>query len=213
MRTRSAWSRRIIACASSRQDNVMCGKTHNCRVANATALFAKTRETLLQAQDRLGPVLGRRSTCLRSIEAGSWGSPRRALSLRSRQSPRTSRRPCSEPGAGRASRALLTSVGSKRVIAFYEPGGGHCSINVVVWDRADESGRFGGARSRQPEPSPDGSHRQRREQVDQPSVRRLMPRRLRSSIPASSLQLELPNKPAFNRDLRTCHYSGKSPSG
>jgi hypothetical protein len=35
---------------------------------------------------------------------------------------------------------ILTSVGSKRVIAFYEPGGGHCSINVVVWDRADESG-------------------------------------------------------------------------
>jgi hypothetical protein len=35
---------------------------------------------------------------------------------------------------------ILTSVGNKRVIAFYEPGGGHCSINVVVWDRADESG-------------------------------------------------------------------------
>ena len=35
---------------------------------------------------------------------------------------------------------ILTSVGSKRVIAFYEPAGGHCSINVVVWDRADESG-------------------------------------------------------------------------
>src|SRR6476619_6591996 len=83
MRTRSARSRRIIVCASSRQDHVMCGKTHNCRVANATALFAQTRETLLQAQDRLGPVPGRRSTCLRSIEAGSWGSPRRALSLRS----------------------------------------------------------------------------------------------------------------------------------
>lgn len=35
---------------------------------------------------------------------------------------------------------ILSSVGSKRVIAFYEPAGGHCSINVVVWDRADESG-------------------------------------------------------------------------
>ena len=26
---------------------------------------------------------------------------------------------------------ILTTVGSKRVIAFYEPGGGHCGINVV----------------------------------------------------------------------------------
>jgi hypothetical protein len=35
---------------------------------------------------------------------------------------------------------ILTTVGSKRVIAFYEPGGGHCTINVVVWDRSDDSG-------------------------------------------------------------------------
>jgi hypothetical protein len=35
---------------------------------------------------------------------------------------------------------ILTTVGSKRVIAFYTPGGGNCGINVVVWDRADEAG-------------------------------------------------------------------------
>ena len=35
---------------------------------------------------------------------------------------------------------ILTTVGSKRVIAFYVPGNGHCGINVVVWDRADASG-------------------------------------------------------------------------
>jgi hypothetical protein len=35
---------------------------------------------------------------------------------------------------------ILTTVGSKRVIAFYVPGNGHCGINVVVWDRADKSG-------------------------------------------------------------------------
>jgi hypothetical protein len=35
---------------------------------------------------------------------------------------------------------ILTTVGSKRVIAFYVPGGGHCSISVVVWDRNDASG-------------------------------------------------------------------------
>ena len=35
---------------------------------------------------------------------------------------------------------ILTTVGSKRVIAFYLPGNGHCGINVVVWDRNDASG-------------------------------------------------------------------------
>ena len=35
---------------------------------------------------------------------------------------------------------ILTTVGSKRVIAFYVPGNGHCGINVVVWDRSDASG-------------------------------------------------------------------------
>ena len=35
---------------------------------------------------------------------------------------------------------ILTTVGSKRVIAFYVPGNGHCGINVVVWERSDASG-------------------------------------------------------------------------
>jgi hypothetical protein len=35
---------------------------------------------------------------------------------------------------------ILTTVGSKRVIAFYVPGNGNCGINVVVWDRNDASG-------------------------------------------------------------------------
>jgi hypothetical protein len=30
--------------------------------------------------------------------------------------------------------AMLTAVGSKRVIAFYEPNGGHCAVSAVVWE-------------------------------------------------------------------------------
>ena len=30
--------------------------------------------------------------------------------------------------------AMLTAVGSKRVIAFYQPNGGHCAVNAVVWE-------------------------------------------------------------------------------
>jgi hypothetical protein len=32
---------------------------------------------------------------------------------------------------------ILTTVGNKRVIAFYVQNGGHCAVNAVVWDRSD----------------------------------------------------------------------------
>lgn len=35
---------------------------------------------------------------------------------------------------------ILTTVGSKRVIAFYEANGRDCGMHIVVWDRADVSG-------------------------------------------------------------------------
>jgi hypothetical protein len=35
---------------------------------------------------------------------------------------------------------ILTTVGSKRVIAFYVADGGHCSMTIAVWDLTDSSG-------------------------------------------------------------------------
>ena len=32
---------------------------------------------------------------------------------------------------------ILTTVGSKRVIAFYAPDNGRCTFDAVVWDKAD----------------------------------------------------------------------------
>jgi hypothetical protein len=32
---------------------------------------------------------------------------------------------------------ILSPVGSKRIIAFYTPDGGHCDLHVVVWNTAD----------------------------------------------------------------------------
>jgi len=32
---------------------------------------------------------------------------------------------------------ILTTVGSKRVIAFYTPDGGNCGIHLTVWDPKD----------------------------------------------------------------------------
>jgi hypothetical protein len=36
--------------------------------------------------------------------------------------------------------AIFTSVGNKRFIAFYEPDGANCGLNVVMWNSADDSG-------------------------------------------------------------------------
>jgi hypothetical protein len=35
---------------------------------------------------------------------------------------------------------IMTTFGSKGIIAFYVPDGRQCGLNVVVWNRADESG-------------------------------------------------------------------------
>ena len=37
-------------------------------------------------------------------------------------------------GPVKAHEGLLASVGSMRVIAFFEPGSGRCAVNAVVWD-------------------------------------------------------------------------------
>ena len=32
---------------------------------------------------------------------------------------------------------ILTTIGTKRVIAFYEPDSGHCAFHAVVWNTTD----------------------------------------------------------------------------
>jgi hypothetical protein len=38
---------------------------------------------------------------------------------------------------------IMTTVGSKGVIAFYEPDGAHCGLYAVVYSLSDESGASG----------------------------------------------------------------------
>ena len=35
---------------------------------------------------------------------------------------------------------IITEVGRKTVLAFYEADGSHCGMHIVMWDRGDESG-------------------------------------------------------------------------
>ena len=44
------------------------------------------------------------------------------------------------PGPVGPNEPILTTIGSKRVIAFYEANGSGCGMHIVVWDRTDVSG-------------------------------------------------------------------------
>ena len=58
---------------------------------------------------------------------------------------------------------ILTTVGSKRIIAFYELDKGHCALNVVIFEKTDaDTGMTTAARVRVSLPTPDGSYRQHR---------------------------------------------------
>ena len=44
------------------------------------------------------------------------------------------------PGPVGPNEPILTTIGSKRVIAFYEANGSGCGMHIVVWDLNDASG-------------------------------------------------------------------------
>jgi hypothetical protein len=111
-------------------------------VPNATALIEDVSENLHQAQDGLGPVLGRRFKMYpltRSLFLGFAAAGALALSV-ARDPPARADELAQNLGPVGPNEPILTTVGNKRVIAFYVPGSGHCAINVVVWDRTDASG-------------------------------------------------------------------------
>ena len=66
---------------------------------------------------------------------------------------------------------ILTWVGSKRVIAFYQPDNGDCAVHVVVWDPTDVNAEVNGGLSGYLKPPADGTYRHRREQVALSPVR------------------------------------------
>ena len=76
----------------------------------------------------------------RSRFMGFAAAGARALALTVASSPGSADELAQNLGPVGPNEPILTTVGSKRVIAFYLPGNGHCGINVVVWDRSDATG-------------------------------------------------------------------------
>jgi hypothetical protein len=110
-----------------------------CGVAKVTAHFVDMSENLPQAQDGLGPMPGRRFT-MQPLSRSLGFAALSALALTVTGSPGYADDLAENLGPVGPNEPILTTVGSKRVIAFYVPGNGHCGINVVVWDRSDASG-------------------------------------------------------------------------
>jgi hypothetical protein len=99
-------------------------------------------EYLDQVQDGLGPVLRRRFTMYALTHFLSFAAAG-ALALTVASIPTRADELAQNLGPVGAHEPILTTVGGKRVIAFYEPGGGNCDLHVVVWNQDDASGDSG----------------------------------------------------------------------
>ena len=108
-------------------------------MAITTPSFGEMAETLLKLRMNLSPPQGDPSC---SLSAGYRFGLRWAVSSFSEGTvfPCVARSPSRIWGRSVLTRAIPTSVGNKRFIAFYEPDGGNCDLNVVMWDSADDSG-------------------------------------------------------------------------
>jgi len=63
-----------------------------------------------------------------------------AFALAAASLPACAEDPVQNLGPVGANEPILATVGSKRLIAFYEANGEQCGMHVVVWDHADVSG-------------------------------------------------------------------------
>jgi hypothetical protein len=107
-------------------------------VAIATALLEYMSENFHQARDSFGPVLGRRFkmyTLTRSLFLGLATTGALALSVAS--IPAYADELAQNLGPVGPNEPILTTVGNKRVIAFYEPDNGRCAVNAVFYDKTD----------------------------------------------------------------------------
>jgi hypothetical protein len=109
---------------------------------------------MISVADRgLGPEqkLKRRSTMLplTRIQLLSFAAAGALVALIAASTPARADEPAQSLRPVGPYEAILTTVGNKRVLAFYEPDNGHCAINVVVWDKTDaDTGRTSAARVR-----------------------------------------------------------------
>jgi hypothetical protein len=74
-----------------------------------------------------------RNQCLKFAAAGAFFALTTAASARAEQLPQNS-------GPVGPNVPILTDVGAKRVLAWYEPDGDGCAVTAVAWNRSDIDG-------------------------------------------------------------------------
>jgi hypothetical protein len=93
-------------------------------------------EYLHQVQDGLGPVLRRRSTMYTLTQFLSFAAAG-ALALSVASIPAGADELAQNLGPVGPNEPILTTVGSKRIIAFYELVKGRCAVNAVIFEKTD----------------------------------------------------------------------------
>jgi hypothetical protein len=93
-------------------------------------------QTLFQAQDGSELRLERRSTMFALTTLTKYAGVG-ALVLGGLSLPAGADELAQNLGPVGPHEPILTTLGSKRVIAFYEPNSGHCAMHIVLWNTAD----------------------------------------------------------------------------
>jgi hypothetical protein len=106
----------------------------------ATVYFGEMIQNLSQAQNASEPRVKRRFNMFALSKLSSYATVGILVVLGGYSLPARADELAQNLGPVGPNEPILTTIGSKRVIAFYEPGSGNCGLNVVMWDRADLSG-------------------------------------------------------------------------
>jgi hypothetical protein len=105
-------------------------------VANATSLAQEMIHDLLQAQVSLELKLGRRST-MYPLTRFLLFAATSAVALSMASIPARADEFAQNLGPVGPNEPILTTVGSKRIIAFYELDKGRCAVNAVIFEKTD----------------------------------------------------------------------------
>jgi hypothetical protein len=94
----------------------------------------KLKMVLGQSRERRSIMQPLKRNCFLSFAAAG------ALALTLASNPSFAGEPVEVLGPVGPNDPIVTTVGRKTVLAFYEADGSHCGMHIVIWDRGDESG-------------------------------------------------------------------------
>jgi hypothetical protein len=106
----------------------------------ATALLGETIQNLNRAQNASEPSIKRRFNMFALSRISRFATIGLLVVLGGYGLTAHAGEPTQVLGPVGPNDPIITTVGRKSVIAFYEADGRHCGMHIVMWDSGDESG-------------------------------------------------------------------------